>query len=233
MRQDLHNHCMVLISALFHFQTTVKEAPFAKEIAAFVAADQKNLPAKGQILLVGSSSFARWTDMASYFPKHKIINRGFGGSSLTDVIRYQDQIIYPYKPAQIVIYCGENDLAGDPKLSAYDVYLRFKTLYSNIRSRMPNTPVAFVASKPSPSRWSMRAKNIALNGWVREQSLSDKGLTFIDVWEAMLDKDRRPIADIFVEDNLHMNAKGYKIWAPIIEAALVKPKEPAKIVVKP
>ena len=79
----------------------------------------------------------------------------------------------------------------------------------------------------------MRAKNIALNGWVREQSFSDKGLTFIDVWEPMLDKDRRPIADIFVEDNLHMNAKGYKIWAPIIEAKLVKPKEPVKIAIKP
>ena len=224
---------MIASQVLFFAQVKAAELPFVKEIAAFVAADQKNPPAKGQILFIGSSSFARWTDMATYFPKHKILNRGFGGSSLTDLIRYQDQVIYPYKPAQIVIYCGENDLAGDPKLSAYDVYLRFKTLYANIRSRMPNTPVAYVASKPSPSRWSMRAKNIALNGWVREQSFSDKGLTFIDVWEPMLDKDRRPIADIFVEDNLHMNAKGYKIWAPIIEAKLVKPKEPVKIAIKP
>jgi lysophospholipase L1-like esterase len=223
---------MVLTAATLIINTQ-QSPPFAKEIAAFVAADQKNPPARGQILFVGSSSFTRWTDVATYFPKHKILNRGFGGSSLTDLIRYQDKVIYPYKPSQIVIYCGENDLAGDPKLSAYDVYKRFQTLYSDIRRHLPRIPIAYVASKPSPSRWHMRAKNIALNGWIREQSLTDKTLTFIDVWEAMLDKDRRPIADIFVEDNLHMNEKGYKIWAPIIEAALVKQKEPAKIAVKP
>lgn len=224
---------MIANLVLLVAQTAVKEVPFAKDIAAFVAADLKNPPAKGQILFVGSSSFTRWTDVATYFPKHKILNRGFGGSSLPDVIRYQNQIIYPYQPSQIVIYCGENDIAGDPKLSANDVYNRFKTLYSDIRRRLPNTPVAYVAAKPSPSRWSMRAKYIALNGWIREQSLSDKTLTFIDVWEPMLDKDRRPKPEIFVEDNLHMNEKGYKIWAPIIEPALVKAKQPVKVIIKP
>ena len=79
----------------------------------------------------------------------------------------------------------------------------------------------------------MRAKYIALNGWIRELAMSDKNLTFIDVWEAMLDKDRRPMPDIFVGDNLHMNAKGYKIWAPLIEPVLINQKEPVKIVIKP
>lgn len=215
-------------------QTAVKEAPFAKEIAAFVAADHKSSPAKGQILFVGSSSFTKWTDVATYFPNHKILNRGFGGSSLTDVIRYQDQIIYPYQPAQIVIYCGENDIAGDAKLSAYEVYLRFTTLYRNIREHLPTTPVSFISIKPSVARWSMRSKMIAANGWIREQAMLDKKLTFIDVWEAILDKDRRPKPEIFIEDNLHMNEKGYKIWAPIIEPTLVSQKvQPAKLAIKP
>ena len=224
---------MVLTSVLFLAQAQVKEVPFSKEIRAFASADYKNPPAKGQILFVGSSSFTRWIDVATYFPKHRILNRAFGGSTLSDVIRFQNQVIYPYAPAQIVLYCGENDIAGDPKLSAYDVYKRFQTLYSDIRSHLPTTPVAYVAAKPSPSRWSMRAKYIALNGWIREQAMSDKNLTFIDVWEAMLDKDRRPMPDIFVGDNLHMNAKGYKIWAPLIEPVLINQKEPVKIVIKP
>ena len=224
---------MLLIASTILFQITAKDVPFARDIAAFIAADRKNPPASGQILFVGSSSFTKWTDVASYFPKHRILNRGFGGSSLTDVIRYQDQIIYSYHPAQIVIYCGENDFAGNPKISAYQVYQRFATLYSSIRQHMPSTPVSFVSAKPSPSRWSMRAKFIAFNGWVRELSMNDHSLTFIDVWEAMLDKDRRPMTDIFLDDNLHMNAKGYKIWAPIIEPTLVKQKEPVKIVMKP
>jgi lysophospholipase L1-like esterase len=213
---------MVLSSVLFFAQLTVKEAPFTREIAAFVASDRKNPPVAGQILFVGSSSFQKWTDVASYFPKHRILNRGFGGSSLTDVIHFQEQLIYPYHPAQIVIYCGENDIAGNPKLSAYEVYQRFLKLYTDIRQHLPSTPVSFVSAKPSPSRWGMRAKFIAFNGWVHELAMTDKSLTYIDVWEAMLDKDRRPITDIFLDDNLHMNAKGYKIWAGIIEPTLIK-----------
>lgn len=219
---------MVLASVLFLAQIATKEAPFAKEIAAFVASDRKNPPAKGQILFVGSSSFTKWTDVATYFPKHKILNRGFGGSSLTDVIRYQYDIIYPYQPSQIVIYCGENDLAGDVKLPAYEVYHRFTTLYSSIRQHLPTTPVSFISIKPSISRWSMRSKMIATNGWIRELAMNDKSLTFIDVWEAMLDSDRRPKPEIFIEDNLHLNAKGYHIWAPIIEPTLIKQMEPVK-----
>ena len=219
---------MVLASVLFLAQIATKEAPFAKEIAAFVASDRKNPPAKGQILFVGSSSFTKWTDAATYFPKHKILNRGFGGSSLTDVIRYQYDIIYPYQPSQIVIYCGENDLAGDPKLPAYEVYNRFSMLYTSIRKHLPSTPVSFISIKPSISRWSMRSKMIAANGWIRELAMNDKSLTFIDVWEAMLNSDRRPKPEIFIEDNLHMNAKGYHIWAPIIEPTLIKQMEPVK-----
>ena len=223
---------MIQLVALSVYTQTRAEPPFAKDIAAFVAADRKNPPAPGQILFVGSSSFTKWTDVATYFPTHRIINRGFGGSSLPDVIRYQDQIIYPYRPAQIVIYCGENDIAGDPKISAYEVYQRFLTLYASIRQHMPNTPISYISAKPSPSRWGMRHKFMALNNWVRELSLNDKSLTFIDVWEAMLDKDRRPKPDIYIEDNLHMNAKGYKIWAPIIEPTLVKQKALTKISIK-
>lgn len=75
---------------------------------------------------------------------------------------------------------------------------------------------------------------IAANGWIRELAVDDKNLTFIDVWEAMLDTDRRPKPDIFIEDNLHMNAKGYKIWAPIIEPTLVTSKvQPAKVAINP
>lgn len=204
------------------------DPPFYQDIQKFLAADKKNPPAKGQILFVGSSSFTKWTDVATYFPKHKILNRGFGGSTLLDVIRYENQVIFAYKPSEIVIYCGENDVAAADKPDAYVVYHRFVELYSNIRKRMPSTPVVFISLKPSPSRWALRAKMIAINGWIRELSLTDPKLTFVDVWEAMLDQDRRPIQDIFLDDNLHMNAKGYKIWQKLIEPTLILPKAKSK-----
>jgi len=203
-------------------QASQTQAPFAQEIAAFNEKDRVSPPAKGQILFIGSSSFTKWTDVSDYFPDRKILNRAFGGSSLPDVIRYANEVVFRYDPKQVVIYCGENDLAGDPKLPAYQVFNRFKTLFRLIRHRFPAVPIAYVSMKPSPSRWHLRAKFVAGNKWISEFLSKEKSASFIDVWNAMLDENGRPKAGIFLSDQLHMNASGYKIWQPIIARYLLE-----------
>ncbi|MDE3143926.1 MAG: G-D-S-L family lipolytic protein, partial [Bacteroidota bacterium] len=126
--------------------------PFKDEIDAFKKLDSAAFPAKGQILFEGSSSFRKWTDVQQYFPSHKIINRGFGGSTLPDVIRYADEIIFPYQPKQIVIYCGENDIAYSDTITAQIVLKRYQQLFFLIRSKLKNVEIDFVSIKPSPSR---------------------------------------------------------------------------------
>ena len=201
---------------------TPKPIPFSQDIAAFKQADKVSPPSKGQILFIGSSSFTRWTDVGSYFPDRKILNRAFGGSSLPDVIRFVDDVVTPYAPKQVVIYCGENDFAGNPKLASYVVLNRFKHLFRAIRHRFPEVPIAYIAMKPSPSRWYMRAKFVAANQWISAYLRQQRGTAFIDVWNAMLDEHGRPKPSIFVGDQLHMNASGYKIWQPIFDSMLVK-----------
>ncbi|MDR3692441.1 MAG: GDSL-type esterase/lipase family protein [Fimbriimonas sp.] len=198
------------------------EPPFYRDVLEFAKQDAKSRPAKGQILFIGSSSFTRWTDVGDYFPNHRILNRAFGGSSLPDVTRYLDRVVFPYAPRQIVIYCGENDLAGDPRLAAYKVANRFTTLFRLIRMRLPNVPIVYVSMKPSPSRWFLRSKFIAANRWIAEFCARQRATQFVNVWDAMLDDQGRPKGDIFVDDRLHMNATGYRIWQPILEQALVK-----------
>lgn len=193
---------------------------FAREIQAFRELDEKNPPLPGQILFIGSSSFTRWTDVPTYFPTHKILNRAFGGSSLPDLIRYVGNVVLPYKPKQVVIYCGENDFAGDPKLPAYKVLDRFETLFRLIRSKLPSATIDYVSMKPSPSRWYLRSKFIAANGWISDFLKMQPNTGFIDVWSAMLDENGRPKAGIYVSDQLHINASGYRIWRPIIEPFL-------------
>ena len=129
--------------------------PFANDIAAFKKQDAVAMPPKNAILFVGSSSFTKWKDVQEYFPKHVILNRGFGGSTLPDVIRYEKDIIFPYQPRQIVIYCGENDVASSDTVTAAMVLQRFKQLFTDIRQQYPKTPVAFISLKPCPSRWQM------------------------------------------------------------------------------
>ena len=204
------------------FIGSLNAQPFAKDIAAFKKQDSIAFPPKNAILFVGSSSFTKWKDVQSYFPAHTIINRGFGGSVLSDVIRYEKDIIFPYQPKQIVIYCGENDVASSDTVSAVTVLERFKKLFTDIRRELPNANITFISFKPSPSRWQMKDRMIASNKLIKKYLKKKKNTSFVSVWKSMLDTDGQPITDIFIEDRLHMNAKGYAIWQKIIEPYLKK-----------
>jgi lysophospholipase L1-like esterase len=196
--------------------------PFWQDIQNFRHQDSiQTLPAH-PILFVGSSSFTKWTDIQNYFPGYTILNRGFGGSTLLDVLRYEEDVIFKYDPKQIVIYCGENDLASSDTVTAAIVFDRFKNLFTEIRAVYPNIPVVFVSLKPSPSRWHLREKATAANGMIEKYLKKQKNAEFVSVWKAMLGPDGKPMPDIFIGDNLHMNAKGYAIWQKILQPYLVK-----------
>lgn len=194
---------------------------FWNDIQAFKKKDSISLPAKNAILFIGSSSFTRWTDVQQYFPSQPIINRGFGGSTLVDVIRYADDIIFPYQPKKIVIYCGENDIASSDTVTAKIAFNRFKNLFQLIRSKLPDIPILFVSFKPSQSRWHMRDRMTKANELIRKFLKKNKNAVFVNVWKAMLGPDKKPMQELFVEDNLHMTAKGYAIWQKLIEPYLL------------
>ncbi len=196
--------------------------PFWEEVQVFRAQDSLSFPQPNQVLFIGSSSFTRWTEVNKSFPKHTILNRAFGGSSLPDLIRYRYDILYPYEPKQIVIYCGENDLAASDTVSVQTVMNRFHLLFELIRFKYRNTPIAYVSMKPSPSRVHLLPKYVESNRLIKKYLTTKKKTAFIDVYNKMLNADGSPMADLFVEDKLHMNAKGYAIWKRIIEPYLLK-----------
>lgn len=196
--------------------------PFWNDIQSFKQKDSVQAPPANAILFVGSSSFTMWKDVQDYFPGYTIINRGFGGSTLPDVIRYANEVIYPYKPKQVVIYCGENDLASSDSITARDVFERFKILYAMIRNQFKNIPIAYISMKPSPSRQKLFPKMIAGNNMIKDFLKKKKHSAFIDVYSKMLNSDGKPMDDIFLDDKLHMNNKGYAIWQKEIQPFLIK-----------
>jgi lysophospholipase L1-like esterase len=210
-----------LIVTLFSAQLVFAQ-PFANEIAAFRKQDSIAMPPKKAILLVGSSSFRLWDNWQDYFPGRKMINRGFGGSSLPDVIRYADDVIFKYRPKQIIIYCGENDFAASDTVSVPTVVDRFKTLFAMIRTKYKRVPVAFVSMKPSPSRQKFLTKYVAANAAIKDFLAAQKRTAYIDVYTPMLQPDGNVMTDIFKADNLHMNAKGYAIWKQVMEPYLLQ-----------
>ena len=196
--------------------------PFINEIKAFRRSDSISAPPKNAILLIGSSSFTNWKDVAKYFPDQTIINRGFGGSSLPHMIMYAEDIIFKYNPKQILIYCGENDLTGGPTITADTIFERLKNLHQLIRSKYKKVPIAYISMKPSPSREkyleTMQKGNALIKLFMEHQKKS----SFIDVYSSMLDANGRILTHIFLSDKLHMNAEGYKIWQGVIAPYLVK-----------
>ncbi|MBV8325303.1 GDSL-type esterase/lipase family protein [Chryseobacterium sp.] len=194
-----------------------KKPMFWQDIQNFKKEDQQTPPPKNAILLVGSSSFTKWTDVASYFPDKTIINRGFGGSRLTDLNYFADDLLSPYQPKQIIVYCGENDFADNHNLKAEKVVERYKTFYKKIRARFPNIEVDYISIKYSPSReelWpQMKEANRKIAAFMKKQPNSK----FIDVTKAMEDSNGNVRKDIFVEDMLHLTPEGYQIWKKVMD----------------
>src|SRR6218665_528520 len=219
--KKIFGHLLVVVCLLVS-AASLKARPFAQEIAAFKKQDSLQFPAANQILLIGSSSFTKWKDVQDYFPSYPILNRGFGGSQLPDQVRYVNDIVFPYQPKQIIIYCGENDMASGDSVTADVVLRRFKELFYVIRAKLPKVPVAFISMKPSPSRQLIQPKVVEGNAKIRAFLKKQKRTAFIDVYKDMINDEGKPMADLFVEDNLHMNKKGYVIWQKLMEPYLLK-----------
>jgi lysophospholipase L1-like esterase len=182
-----------------------------KEIAAFEAADRNQAPPKGGILFIGSSTIRLWKTLAQDFPDHKVINRGFGGSEIADSTHFAERVIFPYEPKQVFLRAGGNDIHNGrlPEEVAAD----FAEFVQVVHSRLPKTEVVYIAVSPAPSRWGENDKYRALNKRIRKIALHSPRVTYIDSYDMSLTSEGRARPDLFVADQLHFNAEGYKLLA--------------------
>jgi lysophospholipase L1-like esterase len=192
-------------------------ARFESEIAAFETWDRQNSPPPGAVLFVGSSSIRMW-QTAESFPDLPVINRGFGGSHISDVNHFAGRIVLKYKPRMIVFYAGDNDIA-DGK-SPQQVFEDFQRFVQIVHARLRDTPIVFISIKPSPSRWKLWPQVQEANALVEEFSKSDGRLVYVDAATPMLAPDGQPRPEIFLDDELHMNVAGYRLWTRILAPVL-------------
>lgn len=218
--------CILCIAFVIGASNSIVQAqPFKPEIVQFQKSDSIVMPPKGQIVFAGSSSFTKWKDVAMYFPGYPIINRGFGGATLVDLIYYVDEAIIKYQPSQVFIYCGENDMADVDTVSPTTVLNRFKTLHTILLKKLPRaTKIVFVSLKPSVARWYLESKFIEANKLIQAYIGTQKNIQYLDVHTAMLDENKEVLKDIFIADKLHMNPKGYLIWQKQFAPYLTIPK---------
>lgn len=194
------------------------EAKWAKELAAFAAADTAHPPRPGGTLFVGSSSFRLWKNLAAAFPERNVINRGFGGSQMHELLALTDRLVTPYAAREIFVYEGDNDLASQKKPAR--IAREFRKFAEDVHDRQPATTIYFVAIKPSPSRVNLLPQATEANRMIAEYCEGRRWLKFVDVAAPMLDDRGNPRPELFGPDALHLNGAGYELWAKVLRTAL-------------
>jgi lysophospholipase L1-like esterase len=202
-------------------ETNHNSAKWEKEIVAFEQSDRTNPPPKGALLFIGSSTIRLWKTLAEDFPDQHVINRGFGGSQIVDSTHFAERAIFPHAPRAVFLRAGGNDLwAGK---SPEQVFSEFKDFVAKVHARLPDTEIVFISLCPSVARWSHADKEKRLNTLVEGFVKQTPRLKYIETYPMSLGADGKPRPELFVSDQLHFNAEGYKLLAERVRPFLPKP----------
>ena len=188
---------------------------FRKEVETLVKRNDSLWDkSKETIVFTGSSSIRFWEALQSDFPCCQLMNSGFGGSHASDLIVYADELILRYKPRKVFIYEGDNDLSERKRPGK--IVKDINIILSNIWMELPDTEVVLISAKPSISRWNRRRAYKRLNRKFQRLASKQNNLEYVDVWTPML-SGRKLKENLFFEDGLNMNQKGYEIWKQVID----------------
>jgi lysophospholipase L1-like esterase len=190
-----------------------------KEIAAIEKRYAEKPAPKAPIVFVGSSSIRRWFTLAADFPGKPVLNHGFGGSEVFDSLNFAHRLVLPFQPKQIVMYAGGNDLNAGK--TPERVFADFQAFVARVHAALPKTKICYISSAPNPKRWAQIKETRALNASIQAFCAKDERLQFIDVHPVMLAPNGEPKPDIFLDDKLHMNAKGYELWKGVVGPVLM------------
>lgn len=201
----------------FAFPPDIQTAHYDDDVNAVLAQIRRRALPAAPIAFFGSSSFRLWHNMAEDLNSLDAVNLGFGGGTNASGLHYIDTLLTPLNPAKIVLYFGENDISNDG-LSANTSFGHFKELYTQIRLRLPDAPVFFLSAKQSPTKWIYSDVVEQYNCIVEQYCRDQKSLTFVNVTDALLGENGRPIGSCYIGDGVHLSPTGYARWVHVLKA---------------
>lgn len=215
--------CLGILAFGFpEFRATVLAQEWEPSIRAFERQDKVHQVPPGVIVFTGSSSIAYWSSLVGDMKPLTVINRGFGGSEYTDVNHYADRIVIAYRPAAVVVYAGDNDLASPARKTAQSVAQDVQQFVQIVHAKLPETWVYVVSIKPSILRWNVWPEMKQANQLIQDFLRTQDHAAYIDVASPMLGQHGRLSSDLFVGDGLHPSAKCYALWTSIIKPILLE-----------
>lgn len=209
----MRRHLLVLILASVCNCLLAQLPTFEAEIHAFERLDSIEKPGKGPILLYGSSTMRLWKTYQQDLAGYRVVNRGFGGSQMSDAVYYFDRVVLPLAPSWILLYEGDNDISNGKK-PPEQVLRDFETFVQLVQQKLPGTKVAVYSLRPSIAREQLMPQQRQVNKFFKKYCRKHRKKTFfIDVYDQLLAPNGKPNPNYLDPDKLHLNAKGYELWA--------------------
>jgi len=205
-------------AAAIYLDSWSKKDFYQAAIDKFKEEDKGILPVKDLILFTGSSSIRFWSTLKEDMAPHNVLNRGFGGAHISHVNYHFNEIVKPYKPKAIVFFCGTNDLSAFK--TPEETFEDFSKFFSMVKNDLPGTNLIVIGVKPSTARAYLIPEEQEFNSLISNLAEEEDLLSYVSVWNPMLTDEGKANPDLFVEDGLHMNEKGYEIWAKLVKPEL-------------
>ncbi len=192
-----------------------------EEAVASLEAGSRGSCAPGEcVLFVGSSSIRLWDSLAADMAPIPVIQHGFGGAKLNDLVHYAQRLVTPFRPRAVVVFAGTNDIDPAASKSPEVLLASYRSFVEIIRAAQPDVPIYYIGITPSPLRWSVWPIAQQTNALIEAWSANDANLHFIDTSQALLGANGEPDRDNYIFDGLHLSAQGYGAWTGIIRPRL-------------
>lgn len=164
---------------------------------------------------IGSSSVRRWSTVGRDMQPWIAHNRGIDDASYPEIrARFANE--HAQAPGAIILYAGENDLANGTPVRT--VLRQLAMFVEERRAAEGNTPILLLSMKPSPKRAYILRDQLLFNAAARHLAMRDPSIHYLDVTTPLMETAKAK--NLYQPDQVHMNARGYAIWADVVTKAL-------------
>ncbi|HEY3257239.1 MAG TPA: SGNH/GDSL hydrolase family protein, partial [Gemmatimonadaceae bacterium] len=183
-------------------------------------------PGEDRVVFMGNSIFAVWAQFfPSMFPGKPYIDRAIGGQTTPQMLVRFRQDVIALKPKVVVILAGTNDIAGNTGPSTLEMIENNLASMAELAKangiRVVLASVLPVYAYPwRPSIQQPAQTIVALNAWMKEYARTHEAV-YLDYHSVMADERLGMRQDLSV-DGVHPNEAGYRVMAPLTDAAILE-----------
>jgi lysophospholipase L1-like esterase len=191
-----------------------------------LAAAQKEPPAPGGIICIGSSHMQFWKTVREDLAPLTVHNFGIGGSRMNQAADlFIDNLAIPFKPRAVILYEGSNDINAGTKPET--VLANFQKLHRKLHAALPQARLYVLGVVPSPGkRFEKIADLKQANELLAKECATQPWMKFIDVTSPLLGADGKPKEELFKPGDIHMLPAGYAVWKSVIAPVVVPAEKP-------